>query len=337
MSTDVVRHVHNATTGTIAAKVRGCLEAFRALCLALSDESRNFEGQLQLEDVQDEQGRFRLWSGNIGAHRIGRASLDYRLRDASHIQQRTISLLDDLNETIEDARAIVQGEKVPWDSLEPEPDSDSGDETENVDIADEASDKATKNTLENKTELGQLRSSMGETVTLLLRLSMAIHSPAPHDQFMKSINIDTSHFEKYDIIHVRQKFPQAKEYLVDRLGKAISRRRQYLKYREEHHRKLAHGVEITENSFQDTSCTEVIPQTTVASSLQTALKNMNRLDFIEDSGSETGFSGISTETSASDLSMLRAPPLPKEAQDNSPFECPLCFTIISVRNTRSWR
>src|SRR4051794_39618294 len=49
-----------------------------------------------LPALQDEYGRLRVWAGNIGAHQSGRASLDYRLRDASHIKDQIIRLLDDL-------------------------------------------------------------------------------------------------------------------------------------------------------------------------------------------------------------------------------------------------
>ncbi len=97
MSTDIVRET------TITDHVGGCLESFRDLTLALNGENRDFRDQIRLEDVEDEFGRFRIWSGNIGAHRVGRSSLDYRLRDASHIRQRVISLLVDLKETLQES------------------------------------------------------------------------------------------------------------------------------------------------------------------------------------------------------------------------------------------
>ena len=222
---------------------------------------------------------------------------------------------------------------MPWDCLSSDSNSDSEYHAEDVVAGGAPGDPAD---VEDQTELKQLQSSMVETVTLLLRLSMAIRSPAPHDQFMRSSNVDTSHFEEFDVMHVREKFPRAEEYLVTRLGRAISRRRQYLRYREAHHKKLRYGLEVPENRTQD-SHTEIIPQSTVASSLPTVLKEMDYLDLSEDSGSEAGFSEASTATSANDTMKLRVPPLPKAAQDGMPFECPLCFMIISVRSTRSWK
>ena len=91
------------SSATIAAHVSSCLQAFTALAAALNNEESRFrETEIHPDDIQDEFGRFRIWSGNIGAHRIGRASLDYRLRDASHIRQRVEFLLQDLVETIQD-------------------------------------------------------------------------------------------------------------------------------------------------------------------------------------------------------------------------------------------
>ena len=87
---------------TIAGYVVTCLKAFNILCQILSKPYHEFQDQIQLEDVKDELGRFRIWSGNIGAHRKGCSSLDYRLRDASHISRRVIGLLQDLNQTLQD-------------------------------------------------------------------------------------------------------------------------------------------------------------------------------------------------------------------------------------------
>src|SRR5437764_8569286 len=80
---------------TIAHYVVTCLETFNILCHDLSKPEHEFQNHIQLADVKDELGRFRIWSGNIGAHRKGRSSLDYRLRDASHISRRVIDLLQD--------------------------------------------------------------------------------------------------------------------------------------------------------------------------------------------------------------------------------------------------
>ncbi|KAF2803297.1 uncharacterized protein BDZ99DRAFT_339620, partial [Mytilinidion resinicola] len=54
--------------------------------------------------VRDEYGRFKIWSGNIAAHHTGRRSLEYRLRDASHIREQVVVLLVELEETLESSK-----------------------------------------------------------------------------------------------------------------------------------------------------------------------------------------------------------------------------------------
>ena len=46
----------------------------------------------------------------------------------------------------------------------------------------------------------------------------------------------------YDINHVREKYPDAPDFLHCRLGKTISKHRQCFKYRKEHYFKLAEGL-----------------------------------------------------------------------------------------------
>jgi hypothetical protein len=52
--------------------------------------------------LEEDLGRFRVWANDIGAHRIGRSSLDFRLRDALHLVERILSLLEDLTEALDD-------------------------------------------------------------------------------------------------------------------------------------------------------------------------------------------------------------------------------------------
>jgi len=46
-----------------------------------------------LSPVKNEEIRFKTWAGNLGAHHVGKSSLDYRLRQASHLQDQVIYLL----------------------------------------------------------------------------------------------------------------------------------------------------------------------------------------------------------------------------------------------------
>lgn len=72
---------------------------------------------------------------------------------------------------------------------------------------------------------------------------MAIRNPAPSSQIESAITIDKSVYKQHDISHVQEKFPHCARFLTERLGRANSARRQYLAYREEHHKKLTKDVE----------------------------------------------------------------------------------------------
>ena len=83
-------------------------EEIRSLCLSCEREFQFLCGSLNTNNnrvlpstkVEDELARFKIWATNIGAANIGRASLDYRLRDAEYLQEDVMSLLEDLEENI---------------------------------------------------------------------------------------------------------------------------------------------------------------------------------------------------------------------------------------------
>jgi hypothetical protein len=131
--------------------------------------------------------------------------------------------------------AIVSGERTPWDEM-PASDSDSDSGSETLGAVGDSN-------FQSDTELKQLSASIKNTVTCLFRLSMAIRDPAPNTQSRSFITVDKSYFQHHDIQHVESKFPQAARFLTERLGRAISGRRQYISYREEHHQKLVKNIE----------------------------------------------------------------------------------------------
>lgn len=93
--------VPTTTGGTnIASQVSQCLESFGDLKRHMNDADNEYLDQLKPCEIADELGRFRIWAGSMGAHRRGRSSLDYRLRDASHIKKQTQTLLTDLDDLV---------------------------------------------------------------------------------------------------------------------------------------------------------------------------------------------------------------------------------------------
>jgi hypothetical protein len=182
------------------------------------------------------------------------------------------------------------------------------------------------------TEIGQILSDVNEIITDLLRLSQAMRKPAPHDRFLKSVSTDTSHFYEHDKRHVEDKFSLAEPFLLLRLGKANSWRRQYFKHRENHHNKLVQGL-LTDHE----------DATTIASSLPSQFERkegsaINITNFIDDdTGSESGLSQTSHAPSEWNATRPHIPSLASKYMDGKPFECPLCFYIIKVTSSHAWK
>ncbi|KAJ3544771.1 hypothetical protein NM208_g2880 [Fusarium decemcellulare] len=310
---------HKMADDSIANSVRRCHDSFRKLAL-LSLQSFDTSYQASLMVIAEEEARFKVWSGNIGAHNSGRRSLQYRLRDASHLQKQVLTLLGDLSELLEDALAILTGDRVPWDQLEDE--ATLADDTLSL-------DESSRDEELPATEIEQIASDVPDAVNCLLRLSVAIRNPAPHDRFATFVSIDASHYEQFDTQHVRDKFEHIDQSVAKRLGKAISRRRQYFKYRESHHLKLSHGLDNTEQKDSES---------TIASSLPGHVKaaNINLSSIDEDVVSDSGVTQTSFASSNADTEKLRVPPLPKEAE-RGPFECPFCYMMITATSTISWK
>jgi len=188
--------------------------------------------------------------------------------------------------------------------------------------------------LDEHSELVEITAEINDIICCLLRLSISIRNPAPHDRFMSSKFTDTCYFEDFDVAHVQAKFPGLDISLTKRLGNAISQRRQYFKYREHHHQMLSWGLDEPNMPHHDY-------QSTVASSIRNDLKTnaggqptFSRLN--EDEKSDTGATTTSFGTSIADSGRLKVPPLPKQANEG-PFECPYCFMIISVSTRAGWK
>lgn len=302
---------------SIASHVTRCLALFSTAIDASGTSAASSEASFNRR-VRDEQTRFKVWSGNIGAHRTGMSSLDHRLRDSSNIRNQVVNLLLDLDGLLEDAIAIINGEEPSWDQISSDGGVFLGQGSEDSDSPD--------------TELEQISVDVADVVNCLLRLSVAIRNPAPHDRFVETHSTDTSHYEPFDIEHVYSKFRSIDPGLAERLGKAISRRRQFFKYREAHRMKLSHG--LIYHYLGDAE--------TIASSLPEHLKDkigasrISRLPVFEDNYSDAGVSQTSYATSAADTEQRRVPSLPAEAS-KGPFECPFCFMIIAVTDRSAWK
>ncbi|KAL8731164.1 MAG: hypothetical protein Q9166_003571 [cf. Caloplaca sp. 2 TL-2023] len=218
------------------------------------------------------------------------------------------------------------------------------------------------------TELQELQHAISSYLSNLYRISVLIRkNPAPHDRLIKSAKIDTSHYEFFDERHVLEKFRSANSALIERLGKANSKRRKYFKYREQHRQKLSRqqphdpfisaeqvnresvpkGIgelplsgggkkvpsEVQVPSVAQPSATK---ESTKASTLlipSNAPLNLRDLDEQSDDGTQTSYGSISS----TGQDKLALPPIPLSSEGRREFECPYCFTICYLRASDSMK
>lgn len=337
----------------IAHNVRNVLKLFRAVATSFNHEIDSLEDEAESNDLREllitlenENIRFKMWAGNLAAHQSGPASLDHRLREAPHIQEQVIYLLRDISESLEDTIVLIPQQESSKGSKDIRDKPNSLPEGSDQDSEDSFTDSDLDNdeSLSAKTRISTSCADITEAIDCLLRLSLAIANPAPHERFRKlgaGPNEDVSFYEAHDIRYVQDKFPNMSQDLPDVLGKFITRRRQFFKYREAHHAKLAAGLD--QAIQKDTSRTEVVTNT-VASSLPEHFKGSGVID--EDNRSDMAMSETSYATSAGYLMLedgemkpappLKAPPRPAEA-DKGVFECPFCYRMISASTRGAWK
>jgi hypothetical protein len=114
---------------------------------------------------------------------------------------------------------------------------------------------------------------IGNVITCLYRLSITIQSPASRERLERMERIDMSHFERFDIEHFGNKYHLVEAYLIERLRKANTKRRQLLKYHKEHHEKIV-GRRV---AVGDTADGELDPG---------SLANVNEDDFFSEAATD---------------------------------------------------
>jgi hypothetical protein len=289
----------------ISSSLRKCMKLF--VELIESERLAQSETDVSVRKWEDELGRLRVWAANIGAHQSGQSSLDYRLRDASHLKMETMNLLNSLLETLRDLHEVVDGSS----------------DAENEDEFDELYEG-------DLTVVQQIYQAIVDVINYLYRMSMAIRQPARHDQLLETRMIDATVFIPWAERHVSDKYPGLEPEIVQRLGAAMARQRAVLKYRERHRAKLGQGVEGNEERH---SRAELMSETAATEFIEAPENHLQVLDGMSDSGvSRTSYA----TTLVASQNGVCIPPPPLESANQAPFECPYCFVIISVKDRKDW-
>ena len=286
-----------AMTTTIASLTAKCLRSFNEVIPLIRSLDQR-ETELLVAAWEDELGRLRIWAANVGVDQLNQAPLDWRLRDASHIRDQILSLLENLLARLDDARDIVaeDNESKPEDFT----DKENEDEV-------------------SLTDLNELQITIASIIKSLFLMSILVREPAQHDSRRALLSRSEGvFFEPDDYAHVRRQHPKADEAIISRLSSAITRRRIYLRYQASKALEHRHGIAslLADNNAGST----------IASGTSTILAREGNMGLDEE------------ESDSEEFDQWRECgfliPLPKEFYTKDPFECPICCYVIKLDNTR---
>ncbi|KAL4799852.1 hypothetical protein BDV19DRAFT_238022 [Aspergillus venezuelensis] len=304
---------------TISDLFQRCLK--QLTILISHDALAHTETGVPIRAWKDELGRLRIWAANIGAHQRGQSSLDYRLRDASHIKLQTIKVLEAIKELLDDigdllSKSTEQDEVAPDEELELQ----SLCADLELDLGDSSSEE---------TELQGAHNSLVTKISQLFDISMIIRQPSHHDRLIGTEKVDGMPFEFHFKQHVSHKYSEAEQPLVDRIGSAMAKQKAILKYRERHHQKLGQGLNASDGDSATIKLSETVATFFHGEEIHGSISD----DHISESGlSFTSYAG----SLLAGHEKLGIPPMPKEGTAQKPFECPYCFFIITIKDRRAW-
>lgn len=200
-------------------------------------------------------------------------------------------------------------------------DDDNDDSAMSMDISEPAPDEATI-ALE----------VISECIKSLFRIGILVRKSAPRDRFKRALQMPGISFPAfYDIDYVKQKYPKASlDWLSKRLGGAIAKRRQLIKYCRDHKTRLGVGEENTADEGLATATERLSSKATTF-----ATNAFRQLDAEEEA--DDGVSAWSTSTTTESLSPLKLPRLADLSPRLEPFECPICFTLQRFKHEKSWQ
>jgi hypothetical protein len=370
------RAQNSSSTLPISVHCRNCLDGYRTLCDGLGAVTPEQALDIGLDRgashdfMLDARSRFTAWAVNIaalqGAHL--QSSLDFRLKEATEIRERIVKILTTLNESLHEGQCLCPHliyltnylkALLIVDGTEPNEKWDVGAISDSDDDNASTPEEATQTS-----DLDQLFTTIKTANSSLMKLSMVIRNSPARDDYLKAAS--RYHFDaRYDIGHVKEKHGAAKrssDWLLERLGKAITRRRQYLKYREDHHTKLSKdwgeeavkevdmaGLEDPPMATAKAGKDEKPEKTIALTRLTKATTYVWNETMIERDGIDVDQGSFGSQTSyeptvaGEAVHRLSVPPPPIMAFEGVPFEfgdpfqCPYCYLEQTVKNKAAWK
>lgn len=302
--------------------------------------------------MADNYGHLNLWGNDSGTLRTGRGSLDDNLRTKDELRSILLDILRELKGTIDMVYLRLTQQNVSSDVL-PVPEMESI--SLGVSSAFEDYDQGSSNTTGTASVLSDhservcvqdLLPVICEYTASLYKLSRSLRRVTVHEKYIRSVSkdIDLSPFAPYDQDHIRNKFPTASRILVRRLGLANTRRRQQLKYWEEHPQRQdqdflsAPYAEHSKNIPQEASFSKSSART---QSITTPSKfSYQSLTTVAQSVLDNDTSHLGQRNTVYAPSQfgknanLRIPNVPTVPADQVSLECPYCHVQLDMMDMR---
>ncbi|KAF3930612.1 hypothetical protein ABW19_dt0205145 [Dactylella cylindrospora] len=217
----------------------------------------------------------------------------------------------------------------------------------------------------------QISNSLQRTINCLYRLP--IRKASPLDKFKGEIPREISPFGHFDILYVKDKFPDLQSKhpeVVARLGKAITRRRKGLYHRKLHYEALQAGAyqeppelepsnispqskeptgldaPVVTKSVRTLPLSDKIPQTVFTKATtfhQTpggpSASQLDPASLLAAPSVVTSAYSAPPSTYTSQNLVVDIPPRPKDAngKEMEQFLCPYCYVVQDIRTQRQWR
>ncbi|KXX82782.1 hypothetical protein MMYC01_200765 [Madurella mycetomatis] len=313
--------------------------------------------------VGDVRDKFRLWAGNIGARNDPASpfSLESRLVAASELLDQVADLLSDLADALDDLLEIIVGNH------------------DNRTIKAVPGSYDLNSGQAEKDEAHDILDVTSECIRGLLRISILIRKATPRDRFSKALqatsNTTRPFLDQFDIGHVAERYPKLKReesrWLCERLGRAITKRRQLLRYLRDHRSRVAGGPGWSEDTEEEEVGESILAKnvfvvlgdaagrsahsaavtrtggtsegaptlpSTKASTLDVAKLGLLKIGEPEKEDTRSYVSASSSfHMAGSGDATLRLPTLAEVSKGEAMFECPFCFGIQTTSKDWEWR
>jgi hypothetical protein len=361
-----------ADSGEFAVKVSGLISDLeRAATDIHCDDTTHELNQIHQSILQDNVDRFKLWAGSLGAFHPSSdpRSLAHRLRKAPQVRSRVNDLLAALSESLDEgkSRSSIQHEKVTSLTIysvlhesseytdgairEQQTVTSTQDELDLLDMLGLTEDESAGSCA----EISHACQKVAEDISHLFKVAAVIGKSIARDRYARAETASKEKFDDhYDVAHVKAKFKHGKapDWLMIRLGQAITKRRQYIKYVREHRSRIDSDsqqwgepdlphVASPMDSLQVKGPPKAITLASRPSQMPTMATTvvsnalLNVVQTIEDDRSVTTAHTSSFDDDADQK--LFVPPLTDYTALGREFLCPFCPTATKFNSQSSWK